>query len=96
MQTALTIAFAKSRLLFWTWTCHMFPLMPRPRPQLSLSIPRALTNYLLTMPLLMILVVTNSLLLLKAKSNPSRVIPVNLKTCRLWKRRIKKDRKSTL
>ena len=87
---ALMTTSTKSKLLFQTWTCHMFLLMPRPKPQLSLSTLRALMNYLLTMPLLMILVVTESLILLKAKSKPSRVVPVNLKMCRLWKRRMKK------
>ena len=67
---ALTTAFVKSKLLFRTWTYPMSLLMPRPRPQCSLSTPRAQMNYLLMMPLSMTLVVMDRLLL-KAKLNPS-------------------------
>ena len=67
LQTALTIASIKSKLFSQTWTCPMFPSMPRPRLQLSLFILRALMNYLLMMPLLTTLMVTKRLLLLKAK-----------------------------
>ena len=85
-RTALTTASIKSKHLSQTWTCPMFPSMPRPRLQLSLFIPRALMNYLLMMPLLTTLMVTKRLLLLKEKSKMKERRHVHLIGTRQLKR----------
>ena len=64
--------------------------MPRPKLQLSPSTPRALMNYLLMMPLLMTLMVTERLLLLKAKSKLKERRHVHLMGTGQLKRGMKK------
>ena len=63
---------------FQTWTCRMYQLTLRSRPQFSPSTSRARINYSLMMPSLMTLVVIERLLQLKAKSNPLRTVPINV------------------
>ena len=85
MRTALMTASVKSRLLFQIWTCHMFPLMPRPKPQPSPFTPRALMNYLLMMSLLMMQPLTfrvTGMLLLVNKRKLLRMVPVSQKMYR--------------
>ena len=85
------IASIKSKLFSQTWTCPMFPSMPRPRLQLNMFIPRELMNYLLMMPLLTTLMVTKRLLLLKAKSKLKEKRHVHL----MGTRRLKKGMMKT-